>query len=255
MRRLVGAVLALVVLIAVGVVLAGIVLSNSEVRRWLKVPPDAPDLVAWISGVDSGVDPRVVPLDQMGGHQGGNPFKRASWEDVERKPRPADPRTDPLRGTTQAMYFHTRLEARLSALLRRAHLPNKVLRVGIWTPAPLATPTAGARRRSAAMKGAVCFVEIYSGDPPCREAVEESADRAVQLVFEAFPVVDEVDVSVVPWRTVQGLKPPVLLSVSAMRNAWFGVAGARSHAANLRTAGAVWVDPHVMSGFVRTPVP
>lgn len=251
MKRVAGAALALVALVAVGIMLAALALSNAELRRWVRVPLDAPDPIRWIAAASSEMDPRIVPLDQMKGQSGPNPFKRPSWEGIDGKSRPADPRTDPKRGTTQTMFLHTRLETRLSSMLRRARLPNKVLRIGITIPAT--RPRASANLQVRARQGAICFMEIDSRVPPCRPDIEETVDRAVQIAFDTLPLVDEVDVVVVPWRTVQGMKPPILFSVFARRSDWFGVAGARSHMENLRTAGAVWVDPHVMSDVVIPP--
>lgn len=253
MRRIASAALALVALAAVGFVLAALALSNAELRRWVRIPADAPDPIRWIVGPSSEVDSRIVPLDQMKGQSGPNRFKRASWEGIEGKARPADPRTDPKRGTTQTMFLHTRFETRLSSMLRRARLPNKVLRVGISIPATRPRQNSNPQTPVQARQGSVCFIEIDSRTPACRPDIEESVDRAVQIAFDTLPMVDEVDVVAVPWRTVQGMKPPILFSVSARRNAWFGVAGARSHMENLRTAGAVWVDPHVMSDVVAPP--
>lgn len=230
----------LAVLVAVGICAGVLAISDPDVRRLARLSPDVPNPLV-LAAAAQPVDPRVIPLDVMGARKGPNPFQRTSWEGIEHRPPPRDPRTDPRRGSTQAMYFHPRLEMRLSSALRRGGVTCKVLRVGIALPG---TP----RAARPATGGGVCSIEIYCGSPAGRHAVEESVDRAVQVAFDTLPMVDEVDVVAVPWRTVQGKKPPVRYSVSARREMWFGVSGARSHAENLRTCGAVWCDPHVMSG-------
>ena len=235
---------ALIALALLGVLLALGLLSNDELRRVFRISSEAINPLAWLQGRPDPDEARVVPLEAMKTHGGASMVKRASWEDIEHRPRPRDKRTDPLRGTTEMMFLDTPHELALAKALQHARLPNKVLKVGIATRSGVRTSAKDKTRRPV---GEIGLIEIYSGEPMRREAIEESVDRAVQVAFDTVPSLREVDVDVVPWRTVQGMKPPVRFSVSALRSAWFSVSGVRSHGENLRTCGAVWVDSHVMS--------
>jgi hypothetical protein len=244
-KRFLVAMLVLAAFAAVGVATGSVLLSNQEIRHLIAAPPDTPDPVAWFFAAEEPQVRRVVPLEEMGPMKGPNRFQRPSWEGVDSAPRPADPRTDPLHGTTQVMFFHTALETRLSSILRQARLPLRVLRLGIEARVPAASTRAGQKT----LPHGLCYIEIYCGDPPAAPAIEETADRAIQLAFAGIPHIAEVDLVAVPWRTAPGHKPPIRFSVDAHRASYVGIAGARSHMANLRTCGAVWVDPRVMSDF------
>lgn len=254
----VRAVLSVVFLTAVGIVTALSLLAVPDVQRLLMVPPETPNLITLLYGETPQEDSRIIPLEQMGRMKGPNRFKRLSWEGVEHSTRPDDPRSDPTHGTTQVEFFHTDSEMRLSSALRQARLPNKVLKLGIWCPptahgkgkkphpAPSSTPDSKSGH-------CVCYIEVYAGDPVSRAAVEETADRALTIAFDSEPMIDEIDLVAVPWRTIRGHKPPTYFSVTAQRDAYFAVAGARSHAENLRNCGAVFADPRVMSDFPLRP--
>lgn len=253
--RLVQWCLAFCVLVGLGIVVGLSIMAVPEVRHMMKLSPDAPNPVGEI--LDPSLEPEgptITPLDKMGSMKGPNPFKRASWEGVEHETRPDDPRTDPRRGTTEIMFFHTALEEKLSSDLRQALLPNKILKVGIWSQALHHRTQARTAAQDSGRHDTsywICYIEVYSGDPISRPAIEETVDRSIQIVFSTIPRVDSVDIVAVPWRTVLGHKPPTYFSVTAERKTYVGIAGARSHMVNLRSCGAVWCDARVMSNFPR----
>lgn len=247
MKRLLVSLLVLIFLAAVGIVTACGLLSSPDVRLTLRLPPDTPNPLAWLMGDVQPEGREIIPLEDMGQVRGPNRFRRQSWEGADR--RPTDPHADPLRGTTQVMFFHTTLETRLSSELRQARLPGRVLKLGIAAPPwlPSRRPK-GAQHRSTPA-GLIGYIEVYAGDPISRPALEETADRAIQITFQTCPQVEEVDIVAVPWRGVPGRRPPEWLSVCATRESYAGVAGARSHLDNLRTCGDIWVDPRAMADF------
>lgn len=252
--RFLGCLLAIAGLVALGVILGLGFLAIPTVRHHLNLAPDAPNpLGELLEPTPLPEQPEITPVEQMEWARNSNRFTRPSWQANEHGARPRDPRTDPRRGTTETMFFQTALEVKLSTALREARLPNKILKIGIrrvHSSAVGSTASSivkhGVPAADAQRGPCFCYIEVYSGMPVSRPAIEETVDRAIELTFRTVPEVVEVDVVAVPWRTVRAYRPPAYFSVTAERVAYLPVAGVRSHMENLRTCGAVWVDAKVM---------
>ncbi len=249
----------LLLLLALGVLLANVLMIMPPVRKGLNVPPDAPNLFAqW---VDMSGDRRLAEIEHEietagmdatpSGHPSGSeavspsalpaaspspsptasatPFHRMSWEELEKGP-PRNPAADPLSGRTVLLYFDQHKEMVLSSMLSRLPLP--ILRLGV-------VPSSGRH---------LAFVEFWCGNPPSRSAIEQTASGIIDIIFSNEPSVDEVDAIAVPWRTIRAAKPPTFFSVVAQRRAWADIKGWAPSQQLRDEYGAVWWDPRVQSG-------
>ncbi len=251
-------------LAALGVFLAFFVLSVPAVRKSARLSRSTPDAFeAWFGSPDRPVGPRVTPLDEMD-NAAAHPhrFKRLSWQGVENAPPPDSPAANPLRGGTQLLSYHPRKEMLLSRTLRASHLPDPILRVGVYSLVP--SRTAGSAREAGANHPRprgyrctprlgpdtlICYIEAWSGVPMSRPAVEETAERAIDCAFRIFPRCVEVDIVAVPWREIRGHKPPDFFSAAVRRTRWHPIEGACSAGENLRLSSAVWLDSHAMADY------
>lgn len=231
----------LCVLGSLGVVTGNFLLALPSVRTALRIPADTPLLFgATMERIGSAVDGRGVdPAPSPSASAGKAPVPtrpRTSWALLDQGLPPTDPRTDPRDGRIWISHFQPEIEMRLSTLYRRARLPLPVLRISFVR--------GGEPSR--------CGLEIWTGSPPGRGAIEATAARVIALTFQAVPGLQELDVVAVPWRTVKKSRPPTYYSVLARRADLVDVGPLRSPQYLLEHFGPQWWDPRVRFAL---PVP
>jgi hypothetical protein len=203
--------------------------GSVEVRRALRVPTH-PVLLAEYTSPTEDVEDVAAPDATA-----PRAARRMSWHELERR-RPKSVAADPLVGKMQILYMDAPLEMRLSSVLQAAGLQLPILKVGI--------ATRGGR--------SIAGVDFYSGTPPARAPIEDTAVRIITLAFQTIETLDEIDLTAVPWRSVKQYKPPAYFSVAARRIDYLPPLPDDSPRLLLDRYGAAWWDPRIMSDFPAT---
>lgn len=180
-----------------------------------------------------GTKPKNVPgMDDKTLGLGGAK-RRISWNELDSKHHRKDASTDPTTGKVVPRYLDPVLEMRLSSVFSEIPGALPVLSVGVVT--------VGGR--------SIAGLEMWSGEPASRTAIEDSAAHLIQVSFETIKTLDEVDITAVPWRTVRGYKPPSFFSVAARRVDYIPSTENVSSREVLDRFGACWWDYRVMSDY------
>ena len=220
--------------------MAVLLLELPEVRRAMGFPPDMPAALTVVYEAFESLTegPESAPMDGTTLLPSPSTVavprgrQRLSWALIDKEGLPKDPRANPQIGKTQISYLNQSIESRLSVRYQRTSLPLRVLHIQVMD--------VGSRH--------ACAIQFWCGNPPYRETIELTAADLITTTFEAMPDMEEIDLEAVPWRAVQGTRPPAYYAISAHRIQYPGISYLAHPRFLLDRFGPQWWDPRVRPG-------